>query len=40
MRGAEEGARRAWLTNVELMVPFVRTLGEAKQVMDLLERMA
>src|SRR6266513_382717 len=26
------------LTNVELMVPFVRTLGEAKQVMDLLER--
>ncbi len=26
------------LTNVELMVPFVRTLGEAKQVMDLLEK--
>jgi pyruvate,water dikinase len=26
------------LTNVELMVPFVRTLGEAKQVIDLLER--
>jgi pyruvate, water dikinase len=26
------------LTNVELMVPFVRTLGEAKQVMELLER--
>src|SRR5256886_1759846 len=26
------------LTNVELMVPFVRTLGEAKQVMDLLEQ--
>jgi len=26
------------LTNVELMVPFVRTLGEAKQVLDLLER--
>jgi len=25
-------------TNVELMVPFVRTLGEAKQVMDLLEK--
>src|SRR5882724_3908041 len=25
------------LTNVELMVPFVRTLGEAKQVIDLLE---
>src|SRR5437667_326124 len=24
--------------NVELMVPFVRTLGEAKQVMDLLEK--
>src|SRR5439155_442007 len=26
------------LTNVELMVPFVRTLGEAKQVIDLLEK--
>src|SRR4051812_23752009 len=26
------------LTNVELMVPFVRTLGEAKQVMALLEQ--
>ncbi|HXM83704.1 MAG TPA: phosphoenolpyruvate synthase [Burkholderiales bacterium] len=26
------------LTNVELMVPFVRTLGEAKQVMALLEK--
>jgi len=26
------------LTNVELMVPFVRTLGEARQVIDLLER--
>jgi len=26
------------LTNVELMVPFVRTLGEAKQVMTLLEQ--
>ena len=25
------------LTNVELMVPFVRTVGEARQVMDLLE---
>ena len=24
------------LTNVEIMVPFVRTLGEAKQVVDLL----
>jgi pyruvate,water dikinase len=26
------------LTNVELMVPFVRTLGEARAVMELLER--
>jgi pyruvate,water dikinase len=26
------------LTNVELMVPFVRTLGEAKEVMGLLEK--
>src|ERR1700716_2162743 len=26
------------LTNVELMVPFIRTLGEAKQVMDLLKK--
>ena len=26
------------LTNVQVMVPFVRTLGEAKQVMDLLEK--
>jgi pyruvate, water dikinase len=26
------------LTNVELMVPFVRTLGEARQVMSLLEK--
>ncbi|HWA37043.1 MAG TPA: phosphoenolpyruvate synthase [Burkholderiales bacterium] len=26
------------LTNVELMVPFVRTLGEARQVMDLLAK--
>src|SRR4051812_43409935 len=26
------------LTNVELMVPFVRTIGEAKQVIDLLEQ--
>src|SRR3954467_14390510 len=26
------------LTNVELMVPFIRTLGEAKEVMDLLEK--
>ena len=25
------------LTNVELMVPFVRTIGEAKQVLDLLK---
>src|SRR2546423_14780226 len=26
------------LTNVELMVPFVRTVGEAKQVLSLLEQ--
>jgi pyruvate,water dikinase len=26
------------LTNVELMVPFIRTLGEAKAVLDLLEK--
>ena len=26
------------LTNVELMVPFIRTLGEAREVMDLLEK--
>jgi pyruvate,water dikinase len=28
------------LTNVEIMVPFVRTLGQAEKVVDLLARTA
>ena len=36
MSRTEKSAQRMGLTNVEIMIPFVRTVGEARQVVELL----